>query len=558
MEKSIKEKYLSSAALLLIASVLVKIIGAVYKIPLTGYIGATGRGYFSIAYSLFMPVHAITMGAFPVALSSLVSKYLSKGNDARVMQLKKSANRLFFIVGIAGLLLISLLAKPYADLIADSPKAVFTILVLAPSALFSSMAASRRSFAEGHLNMVPTAVCQVLEAAFKMIFGLLFARISMSYLYEAYLDTGAVFGVQAQNEGEALSMIYPLTSAAAMLGVTLGNFAALVYACAYNRAKYSRGKLLNQRKETRVGRELISFSLTLVAATIIQSVSAFLDTASIQYCLSICSNEALAKAYEAPISLAGVAVEDVETYVYGLYSSALDFKNLIPGITMSLGVAAVPALSAAYQSGSGRFSDLYSGIVKYTVILSAAGGGALALFSYDILKLFYASSNPDIVMGCHSLLFWMGVSVMPASLASTCVFAVQALGYSKRLIFPFVISALVRVGLNCYLVSDVRFNLYGSVISTFISYLIISVWAMFIISSVTKVKISPVQVFLKPIIACAVTAFSCYAVSSSLFGALEWSLNFILSAVLFLSLLTILLLFFGTLSTKDLKFIGIR
>lgn len=558
MEKSIKEKYLSSAALLLIASVLVKIIGAIYKIPLTGYIGATGRGYFSIAYSLFMPVHAITMGAFPVALSSLVSKYLSKGNDARVMQLKKSANRLFFIVGIIGLLLITLLAKPYADLIADAPKAVFTILVLAPSALFSSMAASRRSFAEGHLNMIPTAVCQVLEAAFKMIFGLLFARISMSYLYEAYLDTGAVLGVQAQNEGEALSMIYPLTSAAAMLGVTLGNFAALVYACAYNRAKYSQGKVLQKQKETGVGKELISFSLPLVAATIIQSISAFLDTASIQYCLSMCPNEALSKAYEASISLAGVASEDVETYVYGLYSSALDFKNLIPGITMSLGVAAVPALSAAYESSSGRFSDLYSGIIKYTVILSAGGGGALALFSYDILKLFYASSNPDIVLGCHSLLFWMGVSVMPASLASTCVFAVQALGYSKRLIFPFVITALVRLGLNCYLVSDVRLNLYGSVISAFVSYLIIAVWAMAIISSVTKVKIKPVQVFFKPIIACAVTAFSCYAVSSSLFGALEWSLNFILSAALFLSLLTILLLFFGTLSTKDLKFIGIR
>lgn len=557
MEKSIKEKYLSSAALLLISTVLVKIIGAVYKIPLTGYIGATGRGYFSMAYSLFMPIHAITMGAFPVALSSLVSKYLAKGNTVKVQQLRKAADRLFFWVGICGMSLMFVLAKPYAAWIASAPKAVFTILVMAPGALFCSMAASRRSFAEGHLNMIPTAVCQLLEALFKMVFGLLFARLSMSYLYQIYLNTGCVLGIPAANEGEALSMIYPFTSAAAMLGVTLGSFAAWVYACAYNRSHYT-GRLPKKQREKGAAKELISFSMPLVAATVIQSVSAFLDTASIQYCLSLCGTEALSKAYAVPISLTNVAESDIVTYVYGLYSAALDFKNLIPSVTMALGVTAVPALSAAYESKNGKFEELYGGILKYTVVLSAAGGSAMALYSYDILKLFYNSSNPDIVLGCNRLLFWFGVTVMPASLASTCVFAVQALGYSKRLVFPFILAALVRVGLNFYLVSDVRFHLYGSVISTFVSYLLISVWCLCIIRSITKVRISFVQVFFKPVLACVVTCLSTKAVTESFFGNLEWALCFILSVFAFLVVLTILLLFFGTLSTKDLKFIGIK
>ena len=61
MERTTKQKYLSAAGLLLVATAAVKVIGAVYKIPLTGLIGGTGRGYFSTAYTLFMPVHAITL-----------------------------------------------------------------------------------------------------------------------------------------------------------------------------------------------------------------------------------------------------------------------------------------------------------------------------------------------------------------------------------------------------------------------------------------------------------------------------------------------------------------
>ena len=136
MELTTKQKYLSAAGLLLVATAAVKVIGAVYKIPLTGLIGGTGRGYFSTAYTLFMPVHAITLGAFPIALSGLVSKYRATGDSARVAALQRSACGLFFWVGLAGTALMVLLAGPYTRLVAGAPKAVYTVLILAPTALF--------------------------------------------------------------------------------------------------------------------------------------------------------------------------------------------------------------------------------------------------------------------------------------------------------------------------------------------------------------------------------------------------------------------------------------
>ena len=155
---SLKSKYLSSAFVLLVSTVIVKVIGAVYKIPLTAYIGGVGRGYFAYAYNLCLPVHAITMGAFPIALSKLVSTYNSKGDTQMVLSLKKGSLGLFTVVGAVGMFVLICVAKPYSDLIAHSPKALYTALVLAPSVLFSCMGASYRGYCEGFLNMIPSAV----------------------------------------------------------------------------------------------------------------------------------------------------------------------------------------------------------------------------------------------------------------------------------------------------------------------------------------------------------------------------------------------------------------
>ena len=125
----LKKKYINSAVLLFAASILVKAIGAIYKIPLTAYIGATGRGYYNMAYNLYMPVHAVIMGAFPVALTHLISKYREQGNTMRVAQLKKASEIMFFFVGIAGTVLMVAAAVPYANYLA-SPKCVVAVLAL--------------------------------------------------------------------------------------------------------------------------------------------------------------------------------------------------------------------------------------------------------------------------------------------------------------------------------------------------------------------------------------------------------------------------------------------
>ena len=218
---NLKQKYINSAVLLLAASVIVKIISAVYKIPLTAFIGATGRGYFNTAYNIFMPMHAVIMGALPVALTHLISKYREKNDPAKVYKINKGASLLFFMLGIAGTALMLLLARPYAQAVA-SPKSIPAIFAMAPAVLFSAAAALSRAFAEGHMNMVPTSVGQVIEAVFKTVFGLLFSKYVMGALYSSYLETGTVLGTVCLDAQQALSCIYPFTAAAAVAGASVG------------------------------------------------------------------------------------------------------------------------------------------------------------------------------------------------------------------------------------------------------------------------------------------------------------------------------------------------
>ncbi len=552
---NLKQKYINSAVLLLLSSVLVKAISAVYKIPLTSYIGATGRGYFNVAYNIYMPVHAVIMGAFPIALSHLVSKYNQQGNKAKIVALRKSSKILFFLLGVAGTLLTVLVAKPYAQIVA-APKSIYTVYVLAPTVLFSAICASNRSLAEGFMNMVPTAVSQVAEAVFKLVFGLLFAKYSMGVLYDMYVQNGFVLGIYCESEQTALSVIYPLTSAAAMGGVTVGEFAAAVYTGIYNSVKYSDYKF---QKKYGVGEsmaEIFSFSAPIIISTLIQSVSTFLDSSSVQYFLTYCNENTLYSTYENCIKISNTSKSDLVTYVFGLYSSAQDFKNLIPGLTMALGVAAVPAISAGYESNNfEKFNSLVNSIFKYTCIIAFGGGCYLSLVSKSLLSVLYEATNYDIVLGVCKLVEYYGFTIIFYCFAGISVFAVQAIGFANKSIFAVVISAVCRIAINYFLVSNENVNIYGTVVSGAVGYLIICVCNSVILKKYSGIKFNYFKLIVMPLVCSFFSFFITQFVFRGLFSGLNNFACFVTLSAIFVVCFTVLLILSKTIEFSELKFL---
>lgn len=551
LAENTKSKYLSSAVLMMATSVIVKIIGAVYKIPLTAFIGAVGRGYFATAYNLYMPLHVIVMGALPIALSRLVSKHHATGQLTSLASLRKGAMSAFFAVGILGTVIIWLAAVPYARLVASSPKSVYTILVLAPCLLFSCVAACYRGYYEGFLNMVPTAVSQALEAVCKLLFGLAAAKWSMAYCLLQWQRTGALFGTSLASESEALSFIYPLTSAAAMVGVTFGTFVSMLYVIVYDRLHDDRRLCGGDRREG--AKELWRFSFPIMVSCAVQSVFQFLDTATVQLALGHTNPEAVRRVYAESLQLVPVAEGDITTYVYGLFSAALDFKNLIPGITMALGVCAVPAVCREFERGEHqRLSQLINAVYRYTMLLAVGGGALMVLVAKPLLSMFYQQSDPDIVAGCTPLVRAFAVTVPVYSLASTAVFLVQALGKPERSVLPYVLSGVVRIALNMALITNNSLLLSGAVIAGAAGYSVMALLNMIIVVRLSGARPELLSVLVKPVLAGLISYFSTWYTVSAFFNSKSNIAYLLIEGVVFSAFFCILCMVLRLVRPKEI------
>lgn len=526
---------------MLVTSVVVKVIGAVYKIPLTAYIGAVGRGYFAAAYNLCLPIHAITMGAFPVALSHLVSKYNASDNRYMMSSLKKASSKLFFIVGLVGMGVMLALAVPYSRLIVGAPKSIYTILVLAPSILFSSMVASYRGYYEGLMNMVPTSVAQSVDAFSKMIFGLMFAKLSMNYLLQQYELTGRVLGAYASNQQQALSLIYPITSACAMLGATLGALISLIYISVYASFNATEKCICDKSMIKSSSRELLSLAFPIMISSAVQSVFQFLDTATIQFSLGKIPVEELKLHYNDCLKLVNISDNDLTTYLYGLFNSALDFKNLVPGITMALGICAVPAISREFElKNKLQLERLSNDILKYTMVLSCFAGVGLALCSKEIMVMFYGKASPDIAVGSELLVKCFGLTVPVYCVAGTAVFSVQAIGKPEKSILPYIVSGIIRVALNVLLVVKSKYMMLGAVYSGFFGYLVMCVWNVAILVKETKIKVKFNNFLIKPIFISAATYYFSNFLYANIKNGGVLLVNLLIKTVIFVAIFCIL------------------
>ena len=351
-----KQTMLNGALFLMVSTVLVKVIGMLYKIPMTNLIGGTGMGYFYSAYNLYTPIYAISMAGLPVAVSRLVSENTALGRFRDARMIYRVASRIFLITGIAGTLLMLLLAYPYSAWLADKPNALPAVLCVAPSIFFCCAMSSYRGYYEGLSNMNPTGISQFIEALCKLVLGLVFANIVMNTGMKEFETYGKVFGKTVENIAEAQSVIYHYAAAAAISGVTVGTIMGLVYLWLSHKIKgdgITREELVNSPKPLKsniLAKKIVTVAIPIVLSSLILNITNFIDATTIQARLGdILDNDLplLKSLYAWSINESQTLDEDIATYLYGAYNSVLDFRNLIPTITMSLGVSAIPAISAA-------------------------------------------------------------------------------------------------------------------------------------------------------------------------------------------------------------------
>lgn len=190
-----KQNFLHGAALLAMATAIVKVIGALYKIPLKMIIGDTGYSYFITAYDIYSVLLMISTAGLPIAMSRMISQVSSLRRYNQVRRVYKTARTIFLILGILSCGLMMLFCRELAQF-QGQPDAWAAIACLAPSSLLICVMSTFRGFFQGQGDMRPTSNSQILEAAVKLVVGLA-AAFALMFLTQsvALAAAGAIIGV---------------------------------------------------------------------------------------------------------------------------------------------------------------------------------------------------------------------------------------------------------------------------------------------------------------------------------------------------------------------------
>ena len=518
-----KQSLLTGAGVLAAATVLVKIIGAIYKIPLTNLIGMEGYAYFTGAYDIYVPIYSISMAGLPIAVSKLVSQNLELGRARNAEKIFSVSRKLFFLVGLFGTILLAAVAVPYSRMV-HSPENYISMIVVSPCILFCCMMSSFRGYYEGLKNMTPTGVSQVIEAFVKLVFGLAATWAFISAVLNNYSKTnvdgvGTVLGVSVSSQSEALSVIYPYAAAVAILGVTLGSVIGYVYLYIYYKRHgfgFTREELVNSpppEEESVLRKQIISIAAPVALSSLIVNISNMIDTTMIRTRLAHAVEigmDVIKNMYSESFVAANVRNEKIADYLYATHASVLNVKNLIPTIVMTLGISAIPMLTSAWTARNKReVRKTVHSTLRVSMMISLPAGLGIAALSGPILDLLYHSESAMIPIGAPLLRVY-GFGIFMFSVASPVTNMLQAVGRLDVPIKSVAIGSVVKIILNFFLIGNPSININGAVWSTVVCYIIMLSINLVALVKVTKIRINILSVFIKPLAAAAACAVAAY------------------------------------------------
>ena len=511
-----RQSFLHCAIILSIAMLIVKAIGALFKVPLAHIISENGMGYFNTAYNFYAVFFSLATAGFPVAISKLTSQNLSLGKYKTVRSIKKVSFPIFFITGLAGTLLMLSTARIYTNFIGNKG-AFLPILALSPTLLFCCLNSIYRGYFEGLRNMYPTAISQVLEAMSKLIIGLGMAIFTVHFLENEYSVHGTVLGEKLSLEQSTLT-IFSYSAATAILGVSIGSFLSFCFLILYHKIKGDGIDALKYQKSEKsipaktIRNNLLKISLPIAIGAFATSISALIDQTFLQKTLSVLiqkNPEFIIEFYKGQIPTTNLTdISTIPNFLFGCHAYAMTIFMLVPAFTQSLGTSALPNLSAIWVRGNLKaFEKKTQNILKITAIVAFPLGIGITCISSLIVTVLYGDSISMPIIS--KILAVLGITGSFCALTIPLTSVLQAIGKEKVPVKILILGIIAKLILNYILCTCPQINLLGASISSFISHLFILIAELFALKKYAKIKLNCKKVLLKPLlcaIICTVTA----------------------------------------------------
>lgn len=459
-----KQNFLQGSLLLAISALIAKLLGALFRIPLTNFLGGTGMGYFSCAYGLFLPLYAVLVTGLSTAVARCTATCAARGDMADAVRIRRVAGRLFLIAGTLGSLAAILAAKPFALHAAGTAEAYPAVLAIAPAVLFSCMTAVERGYHEGLCNMYPTAVSQAVEALTKLLCGLWLCSLVLN------LPVLPPFLSGFSREGAA--------AAAAVLGVTLSTASGWLCTLLFRtRSGNSKGSTL---ATGRILRMLLSVMIPVALGSLVSNLTSLIDLVTVMRMLGDRLSQDAQSFYEGTSLSAEIPRSEAAAFVYGSFMGlSVTVCNLIPSLTNMFGKSALPCTAQAWARGDRHGAANYAAQALLLTALAAipAACGIFAL-PEGILTFLYAARPAEISAACSGLRT-LSLGVIPLCLSFPVFSLLQAIGRADLPVKLMALGAVVKLLGNLLLIP----HLYtaGAAIATNLCYTVIFLPALYLL-----------------------------------------------------------------------------
>lgn len=422
------------------ASLVVRLIGFFYRIPLVNILGEEGMGYYSSAFGLYSFMLVISSYAFPAALSKIISKKYALKKYKEAHEIFKAALLLGALIGLVTSSLMFFQAANIAKYIIGVEAVEGPLRALAPALLIFSIMAVFRGYFQGMNTMVPTAISQIIEQIFNAIFSL-----SLGYaMLKINIESGATGGT---------------------LGTGIGAFTGLIFLVfVFFAARSTIGRRIHKDQSFKDEEKLFDY-WQIILMTVVPML-----LGSTAYNLSSLVDNVL---FQRALIFQGETVVFAASQYGVLTSKYLLLLTLPISLATALGTASIPSITASLVKKD--FVLLKSKIkvaIQVVLIVSIPAACGLGFLAKPILQMLFGLTNLDST----AFLLQLGAfSVVTYSLSAISVALLQGLNKLKVPVKHALIAIGIKIILTIVFLYIFNMGLMGAVINSILFSVIIAV-----------------------------------------------------------------------------------
>ena len=492
-----KNSLVKGAAILGAAGLIVKLLGAVFRLPLANMIGATGMAYYSPAYYTYTTFVTIATSGIPVAISKMVSERITVGNFEEAHHVYKVSLKLLTGIGLVSFL-IMFFGAGFISGLQNIEEAKLPMMAVAPALLIVPVMAAYRGYFQGMQNMRPTAISQIIEQVFRVFFGLFLGYV----LFHQAAGTG-LFSSYSPGENGAAGAAFGATIGA------VGGLAIILFVYALSKKGLMKRIERNKNDCPEKGSDILK-KILVIAVPI-----------TIGACITPIMNM-----IEAPVVMKGLVGSGVASStaknLYGQISGyAIPLINMPQVLTMALAMSLVPLVSAAHRKNDTQELQYNTKLaVRIAMIIGLPCAAGMCILAEPILLLLY-SSNWDEAVNVAPTFAILAVGVLFVSIVQTVSGILQGVGKQNIPVINMCIGIVIKIVITYFLVGIPSLNIKGAGIGTLVTYIVVAGLDLYATRKYTGVRFEIGLTVIRPAIATAamaVVAWFCYYV---VFGGVQ-------------------------------------